>query len=314
MRYRRLSGILWLYITSLVLSVGLLALWVVYVLFANEQISRLVSSHMTDGDALHQHWIILGAGCLLFVVLIVGISLQLAQGISEHLYSRKQREFVANVTHELKSPLAAITLHCQTLLTGDVNPADTQKFLTSILTQTKRMTELVNNVLEVARLNDAKAPLVLETIPIQAFLNNHAQELATRLNGRAVDYTLDLTPDTKILANPIALTRVLDNLIDNAVKACPNGETIGCHAQLTLNQLQVEIEVWDKGQGIAKKEQKKIFKRFYQIGAEIKGRRKGTGLGLAIVKGLMREMKAHIRVVSGEGQGTRFILSFARSA
>lgn len=304
---KSLGTIIWVYSTMILVTIAMLVFWIIYVVHSSSRINELVVRLGGSGEIYH--WIILAIGCVLFVVLIVGLSLQMAQSISAISYSRKQDEFVSNITHELKSPLAAIKLHGQTLMQEGVSGEEKNRFLNYILQQSDRMTTLVDNVMEISRLSSKNGLLKIEQINLEEFFQDYFEEMNARVTSHEMTFQGDAKTTATMMGNPLALHRVLDNLFDNAIKASQKGGVIGCHVSKIDHK--VEIVVWDEGVGIPKRELKKIFKRFYQIGSEIRGRRKGTGLGLAIVKGLIKEMNGKIKVMSQEEKmGTRFVMRF----
>lgn len=306
-----LSRIIWLYVLLLTSAVVLLIFWVLYVVDSYQTINDFVTRY-GGGSGSYYHWIVLAIGSTLLVSMIVGLSLQLAQNISEYRYNRKQEEFISNITHELKSPLAAIRLHAETLIQNGLTADEQRRFANHILEQSKRMTELVENVLEISRLRSHVNKLPLEKIDLYGFLTRYCDESRLRLQSQGHSFESDIQTKACIWANQLALARILDNLLDNAMKATKPNERLG----LTCHDLNghVELEIWDHGIGIPKKELSNIFKRFYQIGPEIRTRRKGTGLGLAIVSELVKELKGTIRVEQQtEHTGSRFIITFANS-
>ena len=128
MQKKSLGKIIAVYSTMLFVTLSLLVFWVIYVVHSATRINDLVM-RLGGGGGENYHWIVLIVGCILFVGLLMGLSLQLAQSISDIRYNRKQDEFVSNITHELKSPLAAIKLHGQTLMQDDVSGEEKNQFL-----------------------------------------------------------------------------------------------------------------------------------------------------------------------------------------
>lgn len=302
-----LSGIFWIYITSLVIAAALLISWVLYVVYAATQINHLISR---DGSGTTgYHWVILIVGCILFLVLITGLSLQLAQTVSNRRYNKKMREFFSNITHELKSPLAAIQLSSQTLTQDDLKPTERQRFLSLISQQTDRMKTLVENILEMNRLEDRAVTLNLSPLSLEPFFESYIKSIKPRLDLEKCTFTSDIKTNAKILSNAFALQRILDNLIDNAIKVSGPESPIKCSVADSKKEVVIAIE--DHGLGIPKKDLGHIFDRFYQV-ASAEGRplRKGTGLGLSIVKRLTEEMNGRVWVESQEGQGSTFTLIF----
>jgi two-component system, OmpR family, phosphate regulon sensor histidine kinase PhoR len=302
---KRSVQILVTYVVSLGLAIALLVVWVVYVVQSSVRLNELASRVGVAAGSVH--WIVLAIGCALFFLLIVGITYQLAQSVAERRYSRKQEEFVSNVTHELKSPLAAIKLHTQTLQQDDLDAAARERSLQFVLQQADRMATLIDNVLESSRLLARKKLLDLAPIDLGRFFAGYFEEVRVRLARQEVRLAVALDTSAWVLATADALHRVMDNLLDNAVRFSDPGGEVRCRVSDGPATAMIEIE--DDGIGIPKGELAKIFDRFYQIGRATGGRRRGSGLGLSIVDGLVREMRGTVRAFSQEGRpGTRFVV------
>ncbi len=298
---KRFTPILVTYIFSLVVAVALLVMWVVFVVQSRARLAEM------GGRLQRQNlqWVALAVGCSLAGLLIAGLVYQLAQALAARRYAEKQEEFVSNITHEMKSPLAGIKLHAQTLQQEGLSAEQQQRSVAYILADVDRMSTLVDNVLESSRLLARKKLLVLQPVSLGEFLPDFFARIRPRVEGHDVQLTVVGGTEAWVAASEDALDRVLTNLIENAVRFSARGGEVRC--RLGEEAQKVVIEVEDDGVGIPKGELKKIFDRFYQIGREISDRRRGTGLGLAIVSGLVREMKGSVRAFSQEGRpGTRF--------
>jgi signal transduction histidine kinase len=268
-------------------------------------INELAQRVGARGDTSHV-WVLV-VGCTLFVVVIGGLTFQLAQALGARNYSRKLDEFVSNITHEMKSPLAAIKLHAQTLQQPDVTGEELQRSVGFILQQVDRMGALVDNVLESSRLIARKKRISLEPVRLRPFFDSYFQEVRGHVEARGVRLRVDGATDAVVLATAEALRRVMTNLIENAVRFSARGGEVRC--RVSDDRSQVSIEVEDDGIGIPRSDLSKVFDRFYQIGREISERRGGTGLGLSIVLGLVKEMKGSVTAFSQDGRpGTRFVV------
>jgi two-component system, OmpR family, phosphate regulon sensor histidine kinase PhoR len=287
MRRRHFVRIIVVYILSLVITVAMLVWWIIAV--------------------LPYHWAVLTGGSILMGLLIVGLTFQLAHALGERNYARRQDEFVANVTHEMKSPLAAIKLHAQTL--EQIAPADEQRSVQFILQQVGRMETLVDNVLESSRLvAKKKKRAALVPTPLAPFFSAYFDEVRRTVEGRGLAFDAHVDTHATVLASDEGLRRVMSNLVENAVRFSHKGGEIRCRVEDTSGAVRIEVE--DDGIGIPRQELPKIFDRFYQIGKEITGRRGGTGLGLAIVAGLVKEMNGDVKAVAYDGKpGTRFVVT-----
>ena len=290
---RRSTRIIASYVLSLLVTITLLVYWVVYVVSSMSTINELAQRVGARGDASHV-WVLV-VGCVLFVVVIGGLTYNLAQALGARNYSRKQDEFVSNITHEMKSPLAAIKLHAQTLQQPDVSTDDVQRSVGFILQQAERMGSLIDNVLESSRLIARKKHLTLEPVRIKPFFEAFVQEQRGHVEARGVRLKADLASDAVVMATTEALRRITTNLIENAVRFSARGGEVRC--RVSDDRSQVTIEVEDDGVGIPQGELPKVFDRFYQIGREISERRGGTGLGLSIVLGLVKEMKGNVHAI-----------------
>ncbi len=285
-RPRRFARIIVVYVASLVITVAMLVWWIIAV--------------------LPYHWAALTGGSVLLGLLIVGLTFQLAHALGERNYSRRQEEFVSNITHEMKSPLAAIKLHAQTL--EQIAPDDEQRSVHFILQSVARMETLVDNVLESSRLMARKARTPLAPTPLRPFFIGYFAEVRPTIEGRGLAFAAEVDTGATVLANDDGLRRVMTNLVENAVRFSHKGGEIRCRVSDVGNVVRIEVE--DDGVGIPRHELTKIFDRFYQIGREISGRRGGTGLGLAIVAALVKEMNGDVKAMTIDGRpGTRFVVT-----
>ena len=302
-RKRRLP-IVTAYVLSLLVTISLLVVWVVYVVQSVARVRALAGRVGVAGES--SHWWVLGVGCALLGLLIAGLTWQLAQALAARRYSVKQDEFLSHVTHELKSPLAAIKLHAQTLQAGGL-PADQQRrSLELVLQQADRMSRLVDDVLESSRMLARKQPLALQPVAIEHFCAEYFPAAAARLESH-VNLVWRVDSAAVVLATYDALERVLDNLLDNAARFSRRGGEIRCGVADVASRVRIEVE--DDGVGIPRRDLDKVFDRFYQVGNERDPRRKGTGLGLAIVAGLVREMRGSVEAFSADGRpGARFVV------
>jgi two-component system phosphate regulon sensor histidine kinase PhoR len=311
MSRKRRFPIIFAYCLSLLITIALLVVWVVYVVQAVERVRQLAGRVGVAGEGTH--WVVLTVGCALFTLLIGGLTWQLAQALAARRYSLKQDEFVANVTHELKSPLAAIKLHAQTLLEGGVSPPQQHRSLGLVLQQAERMERLVDDVLESSRLGARRQPLALTQVEVAPFFARYFPSAATRVETHDVQLRWNVESQAVVLAAPAALDRVMDNLVDNAARFSHKGGEVRCRVADDNGTLRVEVE--DDGVGIPRKELQRIFDRFYQAGNAQDARRRGTGLGLSIVAGLVREMKGRVHAETPEGRpGARFVVELPIAA
>jgi signal transduction histidine kinase len=303
---RRSTHLVTVYVLSLAATFGFLVIWVIYVVRSAARLQELGRRVGVPSGELS--WILLSIGCLLLFFLIVGLTYQLAQALAASRYARKQEEFISNITHEMKSPLAAIKLHAQTLEQEGIAPEARLRFLGHIVQQADRMGRLVDDVLESSRLLARKRLLDLVPMDLARFFERYLAEARPQAEARGVALKARVETASTVMATEEALRRVMGNLVDNAVRFSPRGGTVRCH--VFDDGVVVHIEVEDEGAGIPKKELESIFERFYQAGSESDPHRRGTGLGLSIVAGLVREMRGTVRAYTKEGPrtGSRFVI------
>ena len=216
-----------------------------------------------------------------------------------------RREFVSNVSHELRNPLAAIRAMVETLETGDVDDREVvRNFLERISRDVDRMSNLVDDLLELSRLESGQLPLQLVEVSPADLLRDASARFEPLARER--DITLVIAPDPPPLpflnADPDRLGQVLINLLENAFRFTSPGGRI----QLAASELDgsVEFRVEDSGVGIAREHLPHVFERFYKV--DRSRRDTGTGLGLAIVRQIVEAHGGGVSVTSDEGVGSSF--------
>lgn len=293
------------YVLSLAASITFLVVWVVYVIRSGLRL--WAPGPRAGGTGAGADWALLIIGCILLVMLITGLTYQLAQALAARRYAAKADEFVSNITHEMKSPLAAIKLHAQTLQQGDLPPDVQRRFLEVIEQQVDRATALVDAVLESSRLQARKGQAAFHPVDLDTFLAGYLPHARALAESRDVHLRTEVAAAARIFGTEEALRRILDNLIDNAVRFSRPGGEVRCRVATHAERVRIEVE--DDGVGIPKGELPNIFDRFYQASRERGGPRGGTGLGLSIVAGLTREMGGTVRAFSQEERsGTRLVV------
>ena len=292
-----------IYLAALAVTTALLVFWVVVVQRFAPEINQLLSRLGVEWN--HFHWFIQSSGAGLFFLVIVALTYLLAVTLSERRYSRKQQEFLGNITHDLKTPVAAIRLHGQTLEQEDLTPEERRRSVAYVLQEAARIGSLVDNLLEGSRLFAGLGPEPLEPVRLESFFRRYQELVAGRFDLREVDLRFEVRTHAVVMATHESLQRIMDNLIDNAVRFTAKGGEIYCQVRDAAGG--AEIVVADTGIGIPKRELRHVFQRFYRLRRERADTRRGTGLGLAIVRGLVDDLRGQVRAISGDGKpGTRF--------
>ncbi len=226
-----------------------------------------------------------------------------------------RRDFVANVSHELKTPLTSIKGYVDTLLSGDFSIDEQgRSFLSTIQKNTSQMTNIVNDLLQLTHLEEK--PPDLNRRPIDAVKSFQAAWETFKPLAEEKQIRLENRLDQKLLvyAHESTLSQVFRNLIDNAVQYSPEGRTITVFSEAKEEEILIGIQ--DQGPGISKKHRDRVFERFYRIDKECSRASGGTGLGLSICKHAVSAMQGRIWVKSpppGETRGSVFCFSLQRA-
>ena len=217
-----------------------------------------------------------------------------------------RREFTANVSHELKTPLTSISGFAEIISDGFVKPEDTKKFAGRIFKEAQRLITLVNDVIKISQLDEGKLPYEKETIDLYEM----AREILKRMEDHAKNEGVHLYlygPHIKTNAVKSILDEILYNLCDNGIKYNKKGGSLT--VTIGQDEERPQITVEDTGIGISEEDQKRIFERFYRVDKSHSKAIGGTGLGLSIVKHGTMFLGADMKVESTLGEGSRFILT-----
>ena len=219
-----------------------------------------------------------------------------------------RREFVANVSHELKTPLASIQAYSETLLSGALDDEQNNEgFVQRIVEQAERLSALIQDLLSLARVEAGNHPFEFVDLNLVSFLQECIEYHKSRAQKREVELGLMLrTQDVSAHVDPEGMRQIMDNLIDNAIKYTPAGGSVD--VELDVDGDDVHIVVRDSGIGISQIHIERIFERFYRVDKARSRELGGTGLGLAIVKHLAGAFGGSVEVESTAGQGTSFIV------
>jgi two-component system, OmpR family, phosphate regulon sensor histidine kinase PhoR len=214
-----------------------------------------------------------------------------------------RRDFVANVSHELKTPLTSISGYAETLLFDAPDPETTRKFLTTILANARRMQRLVDNLLDLARLEAGRWRPEREPLEIADLARDAWESMRDGTRVPAVEFQVEVGPRAEtVVADPDALQQVLTNLLENALRYTPPGGRITCRS--VVEGSGIAISVQDTGSGITPEHLPRIFERFYRSDPSRSREEGGTGLGLAIVKHLVEAHGGRVSAESERGVGT----------
>jgi signal transduction histidine kinase len=234
---------------------------------------------------------------------VAGVLLTLDDITRQEALETTRQKFISNVSHELRTPVTAIRIAAENLQEERL-PDLAQTSAQSILRSVDRLALLLGDLSELSRIESGAMRLEPVRLDLDAFLATVREDFASRhgATGVALDVTRDAPAGAALMADPLRLSQILENLISNAVKFSPEGGTVSL--RVTVSPQGHRWEVSDQGPGIPEAEQGRIFERFYR--AQAAKAKPGTGLGLAIVKHLCRLMGGEVTVESRPGEGACF--------
>jgi PAS domain S-box-containing protein len=220
--------------------------------------------------------------------------------------NRLKSEFLASISHELRSPLHTIIGFSELLdeqLEGPLNEKQ-KRFVSHIQKDSLHLLDLINDILDLSKIEAGKLDLHLETCDALDAVREVLSSIGPRANAKQISVELKSCASLRVYADRLRFKQILLNLLSNAVKFTPEAGRVS--VECSEHHGFAEFSVSDTGLGIPEQEHETIFDKFYQVGSTTKGVREGTGLGLAITKHLVEEHGGHISVASEVGQGSRF--------
>ncbi len=270
----------------------------------------------TTLEALGRHFIltnflILGA---LSVLLAAGIWLTFHNVKREMALAKLKSDFVSNVSHELRTPLSLIRLYTETLEMGRVSGEDKRReYFQIIHKESERLTGLLNNILDFSRIEAGRQEYDFRETDIAALVRETLASYRFQIEQQGFTFESDIAPDLpRLRVDREAIARSLLNLVQNAMNY--SAEQKFLRVVLRRAGESVRLEVLDRGIGIPRAEQRRIFEKFYRVGDPLVHNTKGSGLGLALVRHIVEDHRGDIRVESAPGQGSRFIITLPISA
>ena len=250
---------------------------------------------------------------VLAVAMALGVFLVAGAAAREVRVAELKSNFVASVSHDLKTPLALIQLFAETLELGRVRtPERAQEYYQIINGEAKKLTRLIENILDFSRMEAGLRPYRMEPADLTEIVTRVLARMQTQFaQGHFVVKTEIAASLPRVLADEGATEQAIENLLANAIKYSGDAKQVEVRAGRVGDH--VEISVTDHGIGISRREQARIFRKFYRVQRELGGGPQGTGLGLAIVDHTMRGHAGFVRVSSEPQQGSTFTLHFPYS-
>jgi two-component system phosphate regulon sensor histidine kinase PhoR len=221
-----------------------------------------------------------------------------------------RRDFVANVSHELKTPITAIKGFVETLTDGEQkNKQDTARFLKIIDKHVKRLVELIEDLLSLSRIEKEaeSGEITLIKGNIRDILSTAIQLCEIKASSKQIELVLECDEEIIAMIDPPLLEQAVVNLLDNAIKYSNENGIVRIQASIVNNEINISVK--DQGQGIEKIHQTRLFERFYRVDKARSRDLGGTGLGLAIVKHIVQAHGGSVKVESAPGKGSEFSIS-----
>lgn len=217
-----------------------------------------------------------------------------------------RRDFVANISHELKTPIGALSLLSEAVLSAKDDPEAVTKFATRMQHEAKRLTELVQEIINLSRLQDSDPLQVAHELEVGDLVREAVDRCKTTSEARNILVSITDDQDAVVLGDREQLIMALHNLIENAINYSPDSTKVSVTIKIE-NEI-VEIAVTDQGIGIPESELERIFERFYRVDPARSRETGGTGLGLSIVKHVATKHGGEVRVWSSPNVGSTFAL------
>lgn len=265
----------------------------------------------TTVEALSQKFLrtsfLIVGGLSLF--LLVGTSLAYRNIWKEMALAKLKSDFVANVSHELRTPLSLIRLYAETLELGRITgPEKYEEYFRTIRKESERLTALINNILDFSRIEAGKKEYSFRETNLAELVRNTIDSYRFQIEQHGFQLEANIADDLPpVRVDREAIARSLLNLVNNALKYSQNEKYLG--VSLHRADGAVLLEVIDRGIGIPRAEQRKIFEKFYRVGDPLVHNTKGSGLGLSLVRHIVQAHGGRISVESAPGKGSKFTIA-----
>lgn len=250
----------------------------------------------------------LGEGSTFLIVILIGAAVVYSSFRRSISLSRQQNNFMLSVTHELKSPLAAIKLNLQTLAKHKLDEVKTAQLLERCVLEADRLNDLTGNLLLASQIEGKRYVPSIEKFNFSEMIEDTISDYAHRYPKR---FEEDVQTGCTLTGDRIMMQMAVNNLFENAIKYTPADKTIAI--KLFCKQHTATLQVIDEGPGIPDEEKKKVFNKFYRIGNEETRKTKGTGIGLYLAGKIITEHKGRIVIKDNKPTGAFFEITLPLS-
>ncbi|BCS55686.1 sensor histidine kinase KdpD [Geobacter sp. SVR] len=286
--------------------ITLVIFWIYWFVGKHHEFRELAEKYHPELVGRSFNWLVMVEGLVMLAVILAGVYIIFVYWNRQSNLYAQQRTFISQVTHELKSPLASIQLHLETIRLRHPAEEKLDAFVSTMLADTERLHYLINNLLMAARLEQRRKPAERRLTDISTLVKEHVERerLNLPLGGSIL---MEAESGLKAMVDPEEIGMVLRNLFENAVLYSPESPDI--MVRLVRSGKSLNLAVQDKGRGLEEKELKKVFEMFYRVhqpGENVRG----TGLGLYIIDTIIRGYGGTVTVASnGPGTGSTFTIT-----
>ncbi len=235
--------------------------------------------------------------------------LRLKENADEKIQNEEQnKELITNISHDLKTPITAIKGYVEGIMDGVADsPEKMDKYIKTIYNKANDMDRLINELTIYSKIDTNRIPYTFLRLNVSDYFNDCIEEVGVELESKGIElnYTNLVPADTRIIADPEQLKRVINNIISNSVKYMDKEKEKGIIDIRILDEADaIKVEIEDNGRGIAAKDLPNIFERFYRTDSSRNSSKGGSGIGLSIVKKIVEDHGGYIFATSKEGEGT----------
>lgn len=285
--------------------ITMVVFWIYSFTDKHREFKELAEKYRPELVGASVNWPVMIEGLVMLVVILVGVYVIFVYWNRQSKLYARQSNFISQVTHELKSPLASIKLHLETIRLRRPSGEKLDAFVNTMLSDTERLNYLINNLLMAARLEQRRRPGERRQTDVSRLLEEYVEKERSKL-PQGGNIVLDAEKGVKLLVDPEEFTMVLRNLFENAMLYSPGSPDIT--VALKRSNSNIRLTIRDKGRGLDKDELKKVFDMFYRVqqpGENVPG----TGLGLYIVDTIIKGYGGSVSVASdGPGLGCVFTI------
>ena len=304
--WRRIFHPVMALITIQLVWITMVVFWIYWFIGKHREFRELARKYRPELVGQGFNWPVMVEGLVMLALILAGVYIIFLYWNRQSRLYAQQRSFISQVTHELKSPLASIQLHLETIRLRSLPKEKLDTFVDTMLSDTERLHYLINNLLMAARLEQRRKPAERRLTDLSALLEERVERERDKL-PQGGNISLESEPGIKVVVDPEEMGMVLRNLFENAILYSPESPDIA--VRLVRSRGGVSLSIQDNGRGLEKKELKKVFDMFYRVRSAGENVR-GTGLGLYIVYSIMRGYGGAVVVESeGLGKGCTFTIT-----